>query len=108
MKLDELITNTRDALTVQRVFGPPYEREGVTIIPAAVVRGGAGGGEGEDGDTGRGQGGGFGISERPVGVYRVVGDDVRWVPAIDATKVILMGQVVVIGALLLARSLVRR
>ena len=108
MKLEELITTTREALTVERVFGQPYQREGVTIIPAAVVRGGAGGGEGEDGEKGHGQGGGFGLSERPVGVYRVVGDDVRWVPAIDATKVILMSQVVVLAALLLARTLVRR
>lgn len=108
MKLEELITTTREALTVERVFGEPYQRDGVTIIPAAVVRGGAGGGEGEDGEKGHGQGGGFGLSERPVGVYRVVGDDVRWVPAIDATKVILMSQVVVLAALLLARTLVRR
>lgn len=108
MKLDELVTTTRDALVVERVFGAPYERNGVTIIPAAAVRGCAGGGEGEDDEKGRGEGGGFGMSERPLGVYRVVGDDVRWVPAIDATKLILMGQVVVLAALLLARALVRR
>jgi uncharacterized spore protein YtfJ len=108
MQLDELITNTRTALTVERVFGEPYERDAVTIIPAAVVRGGAGGGEGDDDEHGHGQGGGFAVSERPIGVYRVAGDDVRWVPAIDTTKVILMGQVVVIAALLLLRALVRR
>ena len=108
MKLEELITSTREALEAQHAFGEPYEREGVTIIPAAVVRGGAGGGEGDDGETGRGQGGGFGLSERPIGVYRIVGDDVRWVPAIDATRVILMGQVVVLAALLVTRARLRR
>jgi uncharacterized spore protein YtfJ len=32
------------------VFGEPYEKDGVTIIPAARIRGGAGGGGGEDAD----------------------------------------------------------
>ena len=47
MDPNELMTQARDALTVKRVFGEPYERDGVTLIPAAVVRGGAGGGQGE-------------------------------------------------------------
>jgi len=32
---------------VKRVFGEPYEKNGVTVIPAARVQGGAGGGGGE-------------------------------------------------------------
>ena len=32
----ELMEQTRDALTVKRVFGEPYERNGVTIVPAAA------------------------------------------------------------------------
>ena len=35
-----------DALTVRRVYGEPYEKNGVTIIPAAMVFGGGGGGGG--------------------------------------------------------------
>ena len=34
-------------ITVRRVYGEPYEKEGVTVIPAARVQGGAGGGTGE-------------------------------------------------------------
>ena len=41
MEVQEVIAQARDALTVKRVFGEPYEKDGVTIIPAARVQGGA-------------------------------------------------------------------
>lgn len=44
--LDSL-SGTRDALSVRRVFGDPYEIDGMTIIPVARISGGAGGGGGE-------------------------------------------------------------
>ena len=31
----------RDVLTVKRVFGEPYEVNGVTVTPVAAIRGGA-------------------------------------------------------------------
>ena len=43
------IEQATDALTVRRVFGDPIEKDGVTVIPAARVHGGAGGGTGEAG-----------------------------------------------------------
>jgi uncharacterized spore protein YtfJ len=43
MDADEVITQARDALTVKRVFGEPYEKNGVTAVAVAAVRGGAGG-----------------------------------------------------------------
>lgn len=109
IQVEEIVSNARDAINVKRVFGEPYEQGGVTFIPAASVRGGGGGGEGDAGsDQPGGRGAGFGLSGRPVGVYRIADGDVRWVPAVDATKVILMGQVVAIVALLVIRSLFRR
>jgi uncharacterized spore protein YtfJ len=105
-KVDEMLAGARDALTVSRVFGEPYERNGVALIPAAAVRGGGGGGEGEGGD-GTGAGGGFGMSARPVGAYQIKGDQVTWVPAADTTRVIILAQVVGIVALLVIRSIVR-
>lgn len=45
MDVKDVITQARDVMTVKRVFGDPYELDGVTVIPAARVRGGAGGGE---------------------------------------------------------------
>jgi uncharacterized spore protein YtfJ len=44
VEIEEVIAQARDALTVKRVFGEPYEKDGVTIIPAARVQGTAGGG----------------------------------------------------------------
>ena len=92
-------------MTVNRVFGEPYEKNGVTVIPAAAVRGGAGGGEGEDEQQGAGMGGGFGMAARPVGAYQIKGDEVTWIPAADTTRVIVIGQVVAIVALLVVRSI---
>lgn len=89
--LDELLKGHRDAITVKRVFGDPYEKDGVTVIPAAKVMGGGGGGEGEAPEgqgKGMGSGFGFGIAARPAGAYVVRGDEVKWLPAVDANRVI--------------------
>jgi uncharacterized spore protein YtfJ len=40
MDVQETISKARDAITVKRVYGDPYERDGVTVIPAAAVGGG--------------------------------------------------------------------
>jgi uncharacterized spore protein YtfJ len=106
-KVDEMLAGARDALTVKRVYGEPYEKNGVTLIPAAAVRGGAGGGEGEDGESQSGSGGGFGVSARPVGAYQIRGEEVAWVPAADTTRVIIMSEIVAIVALLVIRSVLR-
>lgn len=47
MDVQQLLENARDTLTVQRVFGDPYERDGVTVIPVARVQGGGGGRAGQ-------------------------------------------------------------
>jgi uncharacterized spore protein YtfJ len=108
MNLTETISNARDAMTVKRVYGEPYERNGITVIPAAMVMGGGGGGEGEQEEGQKGSGGGFGLRARPVGAYVVKGDQVRWQPAVDVNRVILGGQLVVLAALVVIGSIVRR
>jgi Sporulation protein YtfJ (Spore_YtfJ) len=46
------------------------EKDGMTIIPAARVQGGAGVGSGEDPQgQGKGSGSGFGMTARPVGAF---------------------------------------
>jgi uncharacterized spore protein YtfJ len=108
-KLEELISEAQDTLTVKRVYGEPFTSNGVTLIPAAAVRGGVGGGEGEPGENQPGgSGGGFGMSARPVGAYEIKGDEVSWVPAADTTRVIIMSQILGIVALLVIRSIFRR
>jgi uncharacterized spore protein YtfJ len=98
--VDELLEGARDAITVKRVYGDPIEQEGVTVIPAAAVGGGGGGG----GDAEHNGGGGFGLRARPVGAYVIRGDQVTWVPAVDVTRVMLVG----LAALLIVRSILRR
>ncbi len=113
MDADALMQQARDALTVKRVFGEPYEREGVTVLPVASIRGGAGGGSGEGtnpnrGGAGSGSGGGFGLIAKPAGVYVIEGNVVRWQPAVDVNRIVLGGQVVAIVLLLVLRSALRR
>ncbi len=103
--IDQLLSSSRDAVTVRRVFGEPYEKNGVAFIPAASVRGGGGAGEGEATDTSPGgAGGGFGMTARPVGAYRIEGDEVVWVPSVDVTRIAVIGEFVALVALLVIRS----
>ena len=109
------IGGVQDVMNVRRVYGEPYEADGVTIIPVAAIRGGAGGGGGEgtgdqNGKTGSGVGGGmgFGVNARPVGVYVVKDGEVTWQPAVDVMRVILGGQLLGLVAILTLRSLLRR
>ena len=71
MQVDELVAKVKDAVTVGRVYGEPYVKDGVTVIPAAFVMGGGGGGTGQDDTGGQGEGGGFGMRGRPVGAFVV-------------------------------------
>jgi uncharacterized spore protein YtfJ len=104
----ETIEGAKDAMTVRRVFGDPFEKDGVTVIPAARVQGGAGGGGGEAPDgKGMGSGSGFAINARPAGAFVINGEDVQWRPAVDVNKIILGGQLIAAAALLLAGSVVR-
>lgn len=78
---------------VQRVFGTPIEKDGMTVLPVARIRGGGGGGGGggssEEAGTGSGEGGGFGISSEPAGVYVITSDGVEWQPALDQNKIVV-------------------
>lgn len=101
-----VVEGARDVITHKRVIGEPYEKNGVTVIPVIAASGGGGGGEGT-GPDGQGTGGGIGLSVKPLGAFVIKGDDVRWVPAIDVTRVIIGGQLVTVVALLAIRSIVR-
>lgn len=82
------LTSACDAMTVRRVFGDPYERDGVTLIPAAVIRGGAGSGAGKEEGRQEGEGGGFGLSARPAGAFVVKDGTVSWQPAVDVNRLV--------------------
>ena len=104
MDLQKLLSSTADTVDVRRAFGPPYERGDCVIVPIAWVAGGTGGGgaqgtSGEEGGLANG-GGGTGSVVWPLGVYVIKDGNVRWVPALDTTRVAL-------GALALVRAVVK-
>ena len=107
MDVQHMLSQAGDALTVSRVFGEPYERDGVTVIPAASVRGGGGGGSGQEGEGRSGGGGGFGITARPAGAYVIRGGQVSWTPALDLSRVIVGGQIVFLVGILALRSVLK-
>jgi uncharacterized spore protein YtfJ len=98
---------------VRRAFGTAYEKDGILIIPVALVAGGGGGGtaharrrdpaagpdsepEADPAEQDAAQdpgspdtGGGFGGVVLPAGAYVVKDGEVRWVPAVDMTIVVL-------------------
>lgn len=106
--VEDILSQARDLVTVKRVFGEPYEKDGVTFIPAARVMGGGGGGSGEDNEgRGKGSGGGFGMGAQPAGAYVIKDGQVRWMPAVDVNRVILGGQIVAIIAILAVRAIIK-
>jgi uncharacterized spore protein YtfJ len=108
MEVQEVLAQARDSMTVKRVFGEPYEKDGVTVIPAARVQGGAGAGGGEDPQgQGKGSGSGFGVTARPVGAYVLREGELSWRPAVDVNRIILGGQADVIVALLTIRAIIK-
>ena len=105
MNMQEAFAQARGVASVRRVFGKPYQRDGVVVIPAARIRGGGGGGGGEggqpDGGTGSGSGMGLAFSARPVGAYVIRDGKVKWKPALDVTSVVLRVQAALILLLLI-------
>lgn len=130
MDVGDLLAKAGDNLSVRRAFGAAYEKDGVLIIPVAMVVGGGGGGvarprrgnpatrpdilpeggptvrDATPQDSGRmDTGGGFGGLVLPAGAYVVKDGQVRWVPAVDVTIVVLASLSLV---RVLARSWSRR
>lgn len=106
MNAKDLLAKIGNNLSVGRSFGTAYEKDGLYIIPVALVAGGGGGGEGPSGspasdegeqseenveDSPNGSGTGFGGVVVPVGAYVVKDQEVRWVPAINTTLLALAG-----------------
>ena len=107
MEVENILAKASEHLSVRRAFGTAYEKDGMLIIPVALVAGGGGGGtavaekDGAPQDARRPDaGGGFGGVVLPSGAYVVQGDQVRWVPAVDTT-------ILVVASLSLVRVLAR-
>ncbi len=121
MDIHGVLNHARDAMTVKRVFGDPYEKDGVTVIPVANVMGGAGGGGGSsagaqgstgdavaaDGAPESGYGIGYGLRATPAGVYVIKDGEVEWKPALDVNRVALQRTGAIIVGLFVLRSIIR-
>lgn len=83
-----MMTKVRDTITERKVFSEPYVQDGVTVITAATVGGGAGGGSGKDDKGQEGEGAGFGTSGKPVGAYVLKDGQVAWRPAVDVNRLL--------------------
>jgi hypothetical protein len=107
MKVSDATATARDAITVKRVYADPYEKNGLTVIPAAIIGGGAGGGAGRDEKGQEGEGSGFGVTGRPAGAFVIEGNRVTWRRAVDPNRIILTTALVVMVYLLSRPRLAR-
>jgi uncharacterized spore protein YtfJ len=102
--LQDIMQRTIEGMRPNHVFGEPIERDGALFLPAAKVAGGGGGG----GDTEGNGGGGFGLTARPAGMFVIREGEATWQPALDMNRIIVGGQLVLIVALLVVRSIFKR
>jgi uncharacterized spore protein YtfJ len=100
MKVTELFDTAKDAITIRRVYAEPYEKDGLTVIPAAVLMGGAGGGTGHDEKGQEGEGGGFGVRGRPAGAWVIADGQATWRPAVDPNRMMAVLGLVLVAYLL--------
>lgn len=105
MNPQDITDQLRDSMTVRRVFGDSYEKDGVTVIPVAKVRGG--GGAGNSGESGKGTGGGFGLTASPEGVYVIKDGNVDWKPAVNVNLIVAGAQITCVIALLVIRGILK-
>ena len=93
--VDQIVNGIIDRVggtaNAQAVFGTPVERPGITVIPVARVRWGAGGGGGAGNEPGKGQGSGGGgggvVSAKPAGYIEVRDGEARFVPVRDPSAI---------------------
>ncbi len=104
----DVLLQLADRLRENQVFGPPIQRGGVTVLPVASVR--AGGGLGGAAHRGPHEAnGGFGLVARPAGAW-IVRDSgtVHWKPAVDVSRMALLGQLAAAALILLGATSRRR
>ncbi|MEV0355787.1 spore germination protein GerW family protein [Nocardia sp. NPDC050697] len=105
MNANEILAAATDSITVRRVYGEPIERDGVLVIPAAAVSGGGGSGGGAKADGEHGEGAGFGVSAKPVGAFVIKDGCVRWRPALDVNRLVLVGGALALSGLLVGAGI---
>jgi uncharacterized spore protein YtfJ len=95
-RFNRLVRSLGGTATASAVFGDPVEKDGVTIVPVARVRFGAGGGYGRgpgkkkrheesaEDQVGYGQGGG--VQATPVGYIEIAGGEAEYKRIVDPVR----------------------
>lgn len=100
MKLRDALDSIVPDPAAAQVYGQPYETAGgVTVVPVAKVRGRTR--PGVDAD--------LRLSAKPVGVFVIKNGEATWVPAVDSTRIALMGELIgLVAATFASLAMVRR
>jgi uncharacterized spore protein YtfJ len=99
----KILDQVRELVTSSAVFGEPYEKNGLSLIPVSRVWAGGAAGQGSPEQ----EGGGGGLQSRPVGAFVIKGGQAKWLPSIDVNRLILGAQIVAIVAILCLRSVAK-
>ncbi len=91
------------------MYGEPIELENKKVLPVAKVDyyvGGGGGysGESKNSPVAQGEGGGGYISVKPLGVYEITSDKVKFKPAVDLKFILTIFTVLTFGLAFLMKK----
>jgi hypothetical protein len=102
MKLRDALDSIVPDPAAAQVYGQPYETvDGVTIVPVARVRGRTTKPGAQEAD--------LRLVAKPVGVFVIKDGEASWVPAVDETRIALMGELIgLVAATLATLAMVRR
>lgn len=97
MRLPEAIDGLSTEADASKVFGEPYQTpDGATVIPVSRVRRRPGEGQ-------------RGMIAKPVGIFVIKDGEPTWVPAVDTTRIALLGELIgLVAATLATVAMVRR
>jgi uncharacterized spore protein YtfJ len=98
-------------LKSETVYGPPVERDGVTVVPVAAPRFGIGAGSGVDPSKHQeGEGGGAGGTITPTGYIEIKDGRTRYVPIVRPARMaaLLAGTLLAAAVILRPKQRTRR
>jgi hypothetical protein len=101
VKLRDTLDSIVPDPSAAQVYGQPYQTaDGVTVLPVAKVRGRTRPGT-QDAD--------LRLAARPVGVFVIKNGEATWVPAVDSTRIALVGAITgLVAATFATLAMVRR
>jgi hypothetical protein len=101
MKLRDALDSIVPDPSAAQIYGQPYQTaDGATVLPVAKVRGRTRPGA-ADAD--------LRLTAKPAGVFVIKDGEATWVPALDSTRIALMGEMIgLVAATFATLAMVRR